>query len=260
MLRLESALYWVHLWGLLAEYGARAPVWAAAVLAGANAIFGYFALPEAVTDHIRRPFSWRCTNPLGALKHISQLPCLGQLMGMTFTYGIAFFVYPIIWAYFGKLQFDWGPGIIGLSLGAFGMDIAIVKGFFIRPILAQIGENNIVLLGLSVDFIAFFALGFVTSGWIALALTPLTALGSIAGPALQGIMSHTATDEQQGELQRALRTINAVASIASTISDDTCIFYFTKKNAPTHQPGAPFILSTILFFEAIAIYLSVMGC
>ena len=241
--------------GLLAEYGTRAPFWAAAVLAGANAIFGYFALPETVTDQIRRPFSLRRANPLGAFKHIGQLPGLGRLMGMSFIYGIAFFVYPSIWAYFGKLQFGWGPGMIGLSLGAFGIGIAIVQGVLIRPILARIGERNAVLLGLGVDVVAFVALGFVTNGWIALALTPLTALGSIAGPALQGIMSRTAPDDQQGELQGALTSINAVASIAAPLAMTQVFFYFTHENAPIYLPGAPFILSAILVIGAIGVYL-----
>ncbi len=241
--------------GLLAEYGTRAPFWAAAVLAGANAIFGYFALPETVTDRIRRPFSLRRANPLGAFKHIGQLPGLGRLMGMSFIYGIAFFVYPSIWAYFGKLQFGWGPGMIGLSLGAFGIGIAIVQGVLIRPILARIGERNAVLLGLGVDVVAFVALGFVTNGWIALALTPLTALGSIAGPALQGIMSRTAPDDQQGELQGALTSINAVASIAAPLAMTQVFFYFTHENAPIYLPGAPFILSAILVVGAIGVYL-----
>ena len=241
--------------GLLAEYGTRAPFWAAAVLAGANAIFGYFALPETVTDQIRRPFSLRRANPLGAFKHIGQLPGLGRLMGMSFIYGIAFFVYPSIWAYFGKLQFGWGPGMIGLSLGAFGIGIAIVQGVLIRPILARIGERNAVLLGLGVDVVAFVALGFVTNGWIAFALTPLTALGSIAGPALQGIMSRTAPDDQQGELQGALTSINAVASIAAPLAMTQVFFYFTHENAPIYLPGAPFILSAILVVGAIGVYL-----
>ena len=241
--------------GLLAEYGTRAPFWAAAVLVGANAIFGYFALPETVTDRIRRPFSLRRANPFGAVKHIGQLPGLGRLMGMSFIYGIAFFVYPSIWAYFGKLQFGWGPGMIGLSLGAFGIGIAIVQGVLIRPILARIGERNAVLLGLGVDVVAFVALGFVTNGWIALALTPLTALGSIAGPALQGIMSRTAPDDQQGELQGALTSINAVASIAAPLAMTQVFFYFTHENAPIYLPGAPFILSAILVVGAIGVYL-----
>ena len=244
--------------GVMAEYGTRAPFWAAAFLAMANAIFGYFALPETVTDRIRRPFSWRRANPLGAFKHIGALPGLGRLMVMTFVYAIAFFVYPSVWAYFGKLQFGWGPGMIGLSLGMFGIGIAIVQGVLIRPILARIGERRAVLLGLGVDVVAFIALGFVTNGWIALALTPLTALGSIAGPALQGIMSRSAPDNQQGELQGALTSINAVASIVAPLMMTQTFFYFTHDNAWFYLPGAPFLLAAVLVIASIFVYLPVL--
>jgi len=241
--------------GILAEYGTRAPFWAAAFLAAANAVFGYFALPETVTDRIRRPFSLARANPLGAFKHINQLPGLGRLMTMTFIYAIAFFVYPSIWAYFGKLQFGWGPGMIGLSLGLFGIGIAIVQGVLIRPIIRWMGERNAVLFGLGVDVIAFVGLGFVTNGWIALALTPLTAIGSVAGPALQGIMSRRAADDQQGELQGALTSINAVASIVAPLVMTQTFFYFTHENASVFLPGAPFLLSAVLVVGAIVVYL-----
>ena len=243
--------------GILAEYGTRAPFWAAAVLAGANAIFGYFALPETVTDRIRRPFDIKRANPLGAFKSITQLPDLGRFMIISFVISLAFFVYPSVWAYFGKLQFGWGPGMIGLSLGAFGIGIAIVQGLLMRPILNKIGERNAVVLGLSVDVLAFIMLGFVTNGWIALALTPFTALGSIAGPALQGIMSRTAADNQQGELQGALTSINAVATIMAPLLMTQLFFYFTHESAPAYLPGAPFLFSAVLTFGAVLIFIPV---
>ena len=62
--------------GLLAEFGTRAPFYGAALLAFANMLLGCFALPETVTDRIRRPFEWRRANPLGAFKHIGALPGL----------------------------------------------------------------------------------------------------------------------------------------------------------------------------------------
>ena len=243
--------------GILAEYGTRATFWAAAVLAGANGIFGYFALPETVTDRIRRPFDIKRANPLGAFKSITQLPDLGRFMIISFVISLAFFVYPSVWAYFGKLQFGWGPGMIGLSLGAFGIGIAIVQGLLMRPILNKIGERNAVVLGLSVDVLAFIMLGFVTNGWIALALTPFTALGSIAGPALQGIMSRTAADNQQGELQGALTSINAVATIMAPLLMTQLFFYFTHESAPAYLPGAPFLFSAVLTFGAVLIFIPV---
>lgn len=240
--------------GALAEYGTRAPFWAAAILAAANAIFGYFILPETVTDRIRRPFQWRRANPLGAFANIGALPGLKRLMLITFVYTVAFFVYPGVWAYFGAERFDWGPGMIGLSLGVFGIGIAVVQGLLMKPILARIGERRAVILGLSIDVAAFVMLGLVTNGWIALALTPLTALGSIAGPALQGIMSRTAADDQQGELQGTVTSINAVATIVAPLIVTQTFWYFTAPATPYYMPGAPFLLSAVLTIGCIMVF------
>lgn len=240
--------------GILAEYGTRAPFWAAAFLAAANAVFGYYVLPETVTDSIRRPFSWKRANPLGAFRNIGALPGLKRLMLITFVYTIAFFVYPGVWAYYGAERFGWGPGMIGVSLAVFGIGIAIVQGLLIGPIIRRIGERKAVILGLAIDVGAFIALGFVTNGWIALAMTPLTALGSIAGPALQGIMSRTAADNQQGELQGTVSSINAVATIIAPLMVTQTFWYFTQESAPVYLPGAPFLLSAVLTIGCIIVF------
>ena len=145
--------------------------------------------------------------------------------------------------------------MIGLSLGVFGIGIAIVQGLLIRPILRLIGERKAVILGLSIDVVAFVALAFVTNGWIALALTPLTALGSIAGPALQGIMSRTASDSQQGELQGTVTSINAVATIVAPIMVTQTFWYFTSGDDHLYLPGAPFLLSAVLTIGCIFVFI-----
>ena len=241
--------------GVLAEFGTRAPFWAAAVLAGGNAIFGYFVLPETVTDRIRRPFDWRRANPLGAFKNIGSLPGLKRLMLIIFVYTIAFFVYPGVWAYFGVERFGWGPGMIGLSLGVFGIGIAIVQGLLMKPILDRIGERKAVIFGLGVDVVAFGSLGFITNGWLALALIPLTAFGSVAGPALQGIMSRTAHDDQQGELQGTVASITAVATIVAPLIVTQTFYYFTADTAPVYLPGAPFLVSALLTMGCIVVFM-----
>ncbi|WP_341366828.1 TCR/Tet family MFS transporter [Yoonia sp. BS5-3] len=241
--------------GVLAEFGTRAPFWGAAFLAGANAIFGYFILPETVTNKMRRPFSLRRANPFGAFKNIGRLPGLKRLMLVKFVYTVAFFVYPGVWAYFGVARFDWGPGMIGLSLGIFGIGIAIVQGLLIKPIINRIGERKTVLLGLSIDVLAFTLIAIVPIGWVVLALTPLAALGSIADPALQGIMSRTASDDQQGELQGTLTSLNAVATIVAPLIVTRTFWYFTDGDAPIHLPGAPFLLSAMLTIFCIAVFL-----
>ncbi|MGR3492702.1 MAG: MFS transporter, partial [Shimia sp.] len=99
--------------GLLSEFGTRAPFFAAAALAAVNLVFGYFVLPETVTDRIRRPFSWRRANPFGALRSVGQLSGLYRLLAIVFLYEFAFIVYPAIWAYFGPEAFGWSAQMVG---------------------------------------------------------------------------------------------------------------------------------------------------
>jgi len=240
--------------GVLSTFGPRAPFYAAAILAAANFVFGYFILPETVTDAIRRPFEWRRANPLGAFKQIARLPGLQALLTVHFLYSVAFFVYPAIWAYFTRERFGWDGLMVGYSLAAFGISIAIVQGFLIRLIIPRIGEMRTVFLGLTINIFAFFTIATIPVGWIVLCLTPLTALGAITGPALLSIMSSAADDNQQGELHGLLASIGSVGMILSPIVMTQTFSYFTSPSAPVYLPGAPFLLSMVLIIMCIWIY------
>ncbi len=241
--------------GLLAEYGTRAPFYAAAVLAALNAVFGYFVLKETVTDKIRRPFLWRRANPFGAFKALGQFPELKKLLFVFFIYQVAFGVYPAIWSYFGKARFGWDPTMIGLSLALFGIMLAIVQGGFIRPIIRILGERGTVIYGHVFDIAAFLALAFVTSGTLALILIPLASFAGVITPALQGIMSKAVGDDQQGELQGALTSASAVAMIMSYSVMSVTFAYFTREGTPIYMPGAPFLLSAVLMALALAVFM-----
>lgn len=241
--------------GLLGEYGTRAPFWAAAALAAANGLLGYVVLRETVTDAIRRSFDLRRANPLGALRSLNRLPGLGRGLTIFFLYQVAFMVYPSVWAYFGQARFGWDAGMIGLSLGLFGIMMAVVQGGLIRVILARLGERGTVLYGLVFDIVAFGAMAFVTSGTIALILTPLAALGAVITPALQGIMSRSVGPDRQGELQGALTSASALAMILSPLVMTGTFAAFTAPGAAVFFPGAPFLLALGLIAVALAVFL-----
>ncbi|KEJ88069.1 TCR/Tet family MFS transporter [Sulfitobacter donghicola] len=232
--------------GLLAEYGTRAPFWVAAALAGANAVFGWVVLTETVTDATRRPFSWRRANPLGALRALGRLPGLLQLLLVYFIYHVGFSVYPAVWSYFTKERFDWPPAMIGLSLGLFGVSMALVQAGLIRPFLAKLGERGTVILGHLFSVTALITIATMTSGFWVIALTPLAALGGIIPPALQGIMSARVAEDAQGELQGALTSASALAMIISPLLMTYTFAQFTDANAPVYLPGAPFLLAAVL--------------
>jgi len=241
--------------GLLAEYGTRAPFYAAAGLAALNALFGWIVLTETVTDRIRRPFSWARANPLGSLRVLGQLPGLGPLLLVFFLYQLAFIVYPAVWSYFAVERFGWSPAMIGISLALFGIMLAVVQGGLMPTVLRLLGERGAVIYGLAFDVLAFGALAIVTSGTIALILIPLTAFAGVVTPALQGIMSKTVNDNQQGELQGALTSIGALAMIVSPLVMTSVFAAFSGPSAPIYLPGAPFILSAGLVIIAVGVFL-----
>lgn len=241
--------------GLLAEFGTRAPFYAAAGLAAANAVLGYYVLTETVDDRIRRPFSWKRANPLGTFKQLGRLPGVRPLLIVYFLYQVAFTVYPAVWSYYTIYRFDWTPGMIGLSLGLFGITLAIVQGALIRPALAWLGERGAVIFGHIADVIVFILIGLLTSGTLVLILVPIAALPALITPALQGIMSKAVPDDAQGELQGALTSVSALAMIFAPILLTTIFATFSGPEAVAEFPGAPFILSAGLVAVGLSVFL-----
>ncbi len=242
--------------GLLAEYGTRAPFYAAAALAALNVIFGYFVLSETLGQAVRRPFSLRRANPLGVVRQLNRLPGIGALLAVYFLYQVAFMVYPAVWSFFGQARFGWGPSTIGLSLALFGIMMAVVQGGLIRQVLRLLGERGTVIYGHLFDIAAFLALGFVTSGTLALILTPLAAFAAVITPALQGIMSRSVAADQQGELQGALTSVAALAMIVSPLVMTGVFAAFTAPGAPLYLPGMPFLLSAVLIALGLGVFIA----
>lgn len=243
--------------GLLATFGPRAPFYAAAALALANATLGYFVLSETVSDKIRRRFEWRRANPFGALVVVARLPGLRALIFVYFLYQLSFYVYPAVWSYFTQERFGWTPQIIGYSLATFGISMAISQGILIRFVIPRLGERKTVIAGFSLGILAFAFTGTLSNGWIVMGLAPLTGLCAMSTPALQGLMSRAADDNQQGELQGVLSSVMALGMIISPIPMTHVFAYFSADDAPIYLPGAPFLFSMILMIIALTVYLSI---
>lgn len=239
--------------GLLAEFGTRAPFWAAAALAAANLAFGWFVLPETLKPDARRRFEWKRANPFGALRFASRLPGLKVPLVVYTLYEFAQVAYPAVWAYFAAARFGWSPGVIGLSLAIFGISFALMQGFFIRLILPVLGDWGTVAFGLGANLFVFVLLAFIEDGQLALWLTPLTALGACVAPPLQGIMSRAVPANAQGELQGLLQSMRSLTMVAGPVAFTGVFFAFTAPGAAPHLPGAPFLVSAAIMAGCAAL-------
>ena len=139
--------------GLLAEYGTRAPFWAAGALAFANAALGFGVLQESLPRRRRRRFSWARANPFGAFRAVARLAGVAPLLAVFFLFHVATYVYPAVWAFFLTERFGWGEGTIGLSLGIYGLSYALAMAFLVQPAMARLGPRGTVIFGLGMECI-----------------------------------------------------------------------------------------------------------
>lgn len=242
--------------GLLGEVGLRVPFFAAAALATLNLILGYFVLPETVTDQTRRPFDIKRANPLGALTQIRLIPGLSRFLLVFFLYEFAFYVYPAVWVYYAKAQFGWDSGMLGVSLASFGISVAAVEGILIRRILPWLGERRTIVLGFIFSIGIFVVLGFLTSGFWALLLAPISALGSVVIPAMRGIFANKAEANQQGELQGIVSSTQSLAVIFAPLVLTYVFYASTRPDGPIFLPGAPFLLAAAIVGLTLTLFVT----
>lgn len=241
--------------GLLAEYGTRAPFWAAGALAFANAALGFGVLQESLPRRRRRRFSWARANPFGAFRAVARLAGVAPLLAVFFLFHVATYVYPAVWAFFLTERFGWGEGTIGLSLGIYGLSYALAMAFLVQPAMARLGPRGTVIFGLGMECITLVLIASLSDGRVLLAMIPIAALGSLAMPALQAAMSDSVSPSAQGELQGLLTSVNALAMACAPVLMTQTFAHFTAAGAPLYLPGAPFLLAAALMVLCLALFL-----
>lgn len=232
--------------GLLGQFGARIPFFAAAAFALVNALYGYFVLPESLHRDNRRSFEWRRANPIGSLRHLGKYPVVLQMLVSFILIFIAGHANQSTWTFYTIEKFHWNEAWVGYSLGFVGLMVTIVQGGLIRIVVPKIGQKKSVYLGLTFYAIGFMLFAFATKGWMMFVFMIPSALGGFAGPALQGIMTSQVPSNEQGELQGALTSLISLTSIFGPLLMTNLFFYFSKENAPVYFPGAPFLAAAIL--------------
>ncbi|HNV27968.1 MAG TPA: TCR/Tet family MFS transporter [Cyclobacteriaceae bacterium] len=245
--------------GLLGSFGPRVPFMAAAGLSLLNWLYGYFILPESLKVENRRKFEWKRANPVASLLNLKRYPVvLGLVASLVLIY-IASHAVQSNWSYYTIEKFGWSSAMIGASLAAVGILIAIVQGGLIRIIIPAWGQKNSLYIGLALYSIGFVLFAFATEGWMMFAFLIPYCLGGIAGPALQGIISSQVPANEQGELQGALTSLMSVTSIIGPLLMTQLFSAFTGPAAALYFPGAPMamggvltLLSLILAMRALA--------
>ena len=239
--------------GLLSVYGTRAPFYAAAALTAINVLFIYFVLPETVKKRNFELPSWAKINPLSAFSVVIKHKNLRLLLAIILLNETAFIVYPSVYSFFAIERFDWTPSQVGVSLALFGICMAFVQAIVIRVYLKYLGELKTVVVGLVLNIIVFSTMTFIETGWIALALIPISALGAVILPPIKALMSKVTPDDAQGALLGVVSSTASVGAIFGPLLASFSFRMFTGEDPIYYLPGIPFGISAVMMLISLAL-------
>lgn len=150
------------------------------------------------------------------------------------------------WTYYTMEKFNWDVAMVGYSLGFVGLTVAIVQGGLTRIVIPKIGPKKSVFVGLSLYTVGFLLFAFANHGWMMFAFIIPYALGGLAGPSLQGIISNQVTADEQGKLQGALTSLTSATAIIGPPLMTNLFAFFTAADTVIYFPGCPFSTRRIL--------------
>ncbi len=232
--------------GYLGEYSSRLPLWVAGGFSVANAVYGFFVLPESLPKTLRTAFRWRRANPLGALKLLRRHPDLMALAAILFLSTLAQVSLPSTVTLYAMFRYHWTPHSVGVTLALVGVAMVIVQAGVVGRVVKQFGNRRTLIGGLCFGAAGLCFAGLAPNGSIFLWGIPIIALWGMFGAACQTLMSHHVTASEQGQLQGANASLTGIAELIGPLVFPFTFAYFVSPGHSVAASGAPFVLAGVL--------------
>ncbi|WEK06155.1 MAG: Tet(A)/Tet(B)/Tet(C) family tetracycline efflux MFS transporter [Candidatus Devosia phytovorans] len=237
--------------GVMGAWWLRSPFLVAALFNGLNLLLALFVLPES-----RKPsdskFDFKELNPLLPLIWLWNFKPLLPLVLVSIVFGLVAAVPGTIWVLYGAQRFGWDSVHMGLSFAVFGISGALAQAFLVGPLTRRFGDFETLMIGVAFDTVAYVLMGLATQSWMGYAIAPLFALGGVAMPALQSLLTSRVSDEQQGQLQGVLASLMSLAGIVGPIL--TTALFFTTRDI---WIGTTWIVGAALYLLVCPLFLTV---
>jgi DHA1 family tetracycline resistance protein-like MFS transporter len=232
--------------GLLGQINLRAPFIAAALLTLANALYGYFIVPESLPPERRTERLYLArANPLGSLALLRSHRDLFGLAGIFFSNQLAQMIWPAIFVLYTGYRYHWSPLATGVVMMAGGLIGVGVQSFLVGPSVRRFGERGTLLIGLCFATAAFAYYAWAPSGWFYILGMPFSSLSGLITPGLQGLMTRHVGHSEQGQLQGANQSMGGIASLVGP-SVFGFSFAWAVRNPQAHVPGVPMALAAAI--------------
>jgi DHA1 family tetracycline resistance protein-like MFS transporter len=237
--------------GVLGGINLRLPIFVAAGLALLNVTYGYFVLPESHHRQNRRRFSFARAHIVGAFLQMRRVPVVFGMLGGMLLIMIASQTLPATWPYFTMQEFGWSERDVGYSLAAYGILGVGAQGLFVPWVNRRYGARRALLTGVCCAITGYLGFALAGSSAVLAAFVVPSALGFMAGPSLNSLMSGQLPLQQQGELQGAVAAVTSLAAIVTPLFMPWVFNRFASPGAVIFFPGAAYLLAALLALVAL---------
>ena len=155
------------------------------------------------------------------------------------------------WVLFTENRFQWNSVQVGLSLAGLGVMHTLFQAFVAGAIAKKFNEKVTIIVGFVADGSAFIILSLLTKGWMIYPTLVLLAAGSIALPALQGLMSAHVNQANQGKLQGVLVSLTNATGVIGPL-----LFSFIFGLTLANWDGWVWLIGAIMYVFLIVFILS----
>jgi len=129
-----------------------------------------------------------------------------------------------------------------------------VQGGLIGPFIARFGDRRTIMTGLVASILEFLVLSVARSGALLYASLVVGALGGLANPAIQGLISRQVSESEQGRVQGAITSLNSLVAVVGPVLATAVYAY-----GLTHGfPGAAFLMGALLSVAGTLLILGVL--
>ena len=236
--------------GFLGSRGLQYPFIAAAIFNFLNFLFGLFVLPESLPKEKRRSIDWKQLNPLRSFNILGRFPEVIVLVIVYTLLCLAHQTHPSMWTIYTEHRFGWSPAQVGFSLTIVGVLSVFSQGYLTGVLVKKFGEKKLITWGLLGEAISFTLFGLVFTGFQMYTVLIISCLFWASHPALQSLISRQVQDNEQGELQGALMSLNSLTSIINPLIMTSLFALTSVRGSSLYLPGSPYILSGLLFLVA----------
>jgi DHA1 family tetracycline resistance protein-like MFS transporter len=229
-----------------------APFWAAAGFSLLNAAYGFFVVPESLSRDRRAPFDVRLGsfNAIGVLRSKAGLLSLAMILALV---QFATMVFPTAFVLYAHDRYRWGTGQVGACMTAFGICSFAVQAGFSGRLVRWLREPAVVLIGMICAVLGTAVFGLAPTGLIFWIGIPIMTLSGVASPAVQSLMTRRVSASEQGRLQGANASLQAVAGIVAPVLFGGIYSLAQGSGGGPMVLGAPFVLASLTLLIGVGI-------